>query len=117
MNAETIALNLALLMPLTTCAWLMALPRSGSRRVVPAIAWLVLLAMTAVPLGGFLAALVAQAFGEVLVLAPFSWVDEPLKAISILGVCGLIGGSTSFSLAMLIRGLVGLPSGRPQANS
>lgn len=106
MNATTVTTNLALLVPLSSLLWVFVLPRTAPR-AVPVIFWLAPLAVCIVPLGGFLAAMIALAFGEHLALAPFSWIDSPLLALKVISTCGLVGGLFSYGLAKLGISLVG----------
>lgn len=104
MNTMAVSYNLALLVPLSCLLWWLVLPRAGSR-AVPVVLWLVPLAICTVPLGGFLAAMVALSFGEHLALAPFSWVDRPLFAAKVILACGLVGGFFSYGVTQLALAL------------
>lgn len=101
MDQLTVLMNLALLIPMSVVGWYLVLPQPG-KSVIPAIAWWVPFSIVVVSLGGFLAAFVASAFGETLVLAPFSWVERPLFAVQVITACACLGGVWSYGLACIV---------------
>ncbi|MCS4309480.1 hypothetical protein M2404_003852 [Rheinheimera pacifica] len=98
MNTLIVMKNLVLLLPISIILWFLVL--SNARyRLLPRFVYIPFLLIITVPLGGYLGAAVAAAFGENLDLAPFSWVEQPLFAAQVIGTCFLVGGSSSYGLS------------------
>lgn len=100
MNASSVFMNLATLVPLAVLSWFLVLPAKGPayRRLV----WWPVAAVVIVPLGGYLGAAVGVAFDEPLQLAPFSWVERPFFAARVIATCAVVGGGFSFGVACLV---------------
>lgn len=105
MDTTTVLLNLAGLVPLSAVTWWLAIPRQGNR-FVPAVVWWGLFAIAVVPLGGFLAALVAATFGEPLRMPAFSWVERPAYALGVVTACGLVGVLWTLGFMTAMRALL-----------
>ena len=103
MNSSSVLLNLPLLVLFSCLLWWFVLPKSNqTKRTVPQVFLVILLITTIVPLGGFLSAMVALAFDEHLMLAPFSWVERPIFAAKVILACGVVGGFFSYGVTQLI---------------
>lgn len=100
MDATSVIVNLAGLVPLAVTAWFLVLPCSGSvyRRLI----WWPVAAIAFVALGGYLGAAVGAAFDESLRLAAFSWIERPLFAAKVIATCALVGRGFSFGVACLV---------------
>ena len=101
MTMNSIAMNLLLLVPFAALLSTVAHPRSAGSWPVAITGWFFFL-LVAVPLGGFLAAGVAEAFGQHLVMAPISLVEQPGSVVKVILACGVVGVFFSLGVGRVV---------------
>lgn len=104
MDAASVFLNLAWLVPLSVFAWFLVLPGDGP--AYRCLVWWPAAAVVIVTLGAYIGAAVAIAFDETLRLAPISWVERPLFAAQAIVACAVIGGGWSYGAACFVAKLL-----------
>lgn len=95
MTITQVALNLVLLVPLTSAlTFFVFLPTAKFRFL-----WIPLWCICVVPLGGFLTQLAVLAYGQTVTFGPFAWLDSPLFTAGVYLTWGAIGGFFSYGVA------------------
>lgn len=99
MTASNIFWNLLLLLPLSLffCSWILLLLKE-KKGISFGIA-LFFFMLCAVPLGGYLAGMVAVSFNVEFHMKAVNWIEEPIKALKILSASSLVG--ITFSLGLI----------------
>lgn len=113
MDTTTVILNLAMLVPAATICWYLVL-RLKCDPLFLILILLPLFPVVSVSLGANLGAAVALVFGEQLPLAssawmqlaPFYWVERPLYALQVVGICGLVGAFFSYGTESLLSNVL-----------